>query len=138
MSTPGPAVLAVGSHRNDPSCLDGTVLAPGVHLLWTVAPGLGYPVGGYDVARRPRQPPAGIEATGPGAVLARHTADATAGGWSAELWATGVTGARITGDDLVICTLDFGRPALWEGWRPLTKLPILLPLVPPGGRNRLE
>ncbi|WP_426513546.1 hypothetical protein ACPPVO_24840 [Dactylosporangium sp. McL0621] len=214
MSDLGPAVLVIGS-RGDDRCVDGTVLAPGVHLLWSIEPGLGFPVGGYDVARRAHQAPewlavsfeqagrpesgltwswgsftlavsAGpirldpaacrpvvglalpgartltvgcresavavrasgtgtppvIEVTGPAAgpdaVLARRTADATATGWSVELWATGITAARINGEDLVVCTLDFGLAGLWEGWRPLTSSPILLPLVPPGSRNQLD
>jgi len=211
----GDGLLAVGTLGGD-RCVDGTELAPGVHLLWTLAPGLGFPVGGYSVARRTHRPPewlrlafdqaglpdagrltwswqsftltvsAGpvsldqtacgpapglalpgartltvdcaqsgvavwttgtgtppvIEAVdagaGPEVVLARRTADTAPGGWSLQLWATGVTRVRITGDDLVACTLSIGLAVTDGGWQPLTAQPILVPLVPPGTRNLAE
>jgi hypothetical protein len=216
LDTLGSALLALGSVGGD-RCVDGTAPAAGVHLLWTVEPGLGFPVGGYDVARRRHQPlqrvslpfdqpgvtggevtwtsgaftvavsagpvalddacggparglalagpartltvtyaesygvavsasgvgaPPVVEATGPAAgpdaVLARRTAHAEAGRWSVDLWAPGVTDARITGDDLLVCTFTIGVAGPWDGWEPLTRRPVLLPLVPPGSRNALD
>jgi hypothetical protein len=56
VSGPGLGLLAVGTPGGE-RCIDGTDLAPGVHLLWMLEPGLGFPVGGYEVARRAHQPP---------------------------------------------------------------------------------
>lgn len=193
--------------------MDGTDLAPGVHLVWTVDVALGFPVGGYDVARRENRLPewfclpfdqAGLPATGettwswgsftlavtpgpvaldrsacgqqpglalagartltvsrsrpgvavraagvgappvvevaagPDTLLGRRRAVAEGGGWSVRLWAPGITEVRITGEDLVVCTLCVGEAVPQEGWRPLTERPILLPVVPDGTRNRPE
>lgn len=212
MGEPEHALLALGTPGGE-RCVDGTELVAGVHLLWTVDVGLGFPGGGYDVARREHRGPewfclpfdqAGLPASGetdwswgsftlavtpgrvsldhdacgaspglalPGArtltvgrsrvgvavrasgtgappvvevadgagtVLGRRTGVADGGGWSVELWASGITEVRITGTDLVVCTLCVGEAVPQEGWRPLTSRPILLPVVPEGTRNAPE
>jgi hypothetical protein len=49
-------VLGLGTPGGEP-CADGADLPAGVHLLWTLDPGLGFPVRGYAVERRDHQPP---------------------------------------------------------------------------------
>jgi hypothetical protein len=212
MGAVGPAVISLGTPGGDP-CADGSELAAGVHVLWTLDPGLGFPAGGYDVARREHQPPewlclpfdqAGLPAPGdlswdwgaftltvtagavrldhracdastglvlPGtrtltvtntnqgvaarvtgtggrptvevlgrasgrlAVLARARPRLVSAGWSAELWGADVEAVRITGDDVIVCTLCIGLPVPEAGWRELTRRPMLLPVVPPGTSN---
>ena len=212
MGAVGQAVISLGTPGGD-LCADGSELAAGVHVLWTLDPGLGFPAGGYDVARREHQPPewlclpfdqAGLPAPGdlswdwgaftltvtagavrldhracdastglvlPGtrtltvtntnqgvaarvtgtggrptvevlgrasgrlAVLARARPRLVSAGWSAELWGADVEAVRITGDDVIVCTLCIGMPVPEAGWRELTRRPVLLPVVPPGTSN---
>src|SRR5215469_12122715 len=56
MSTQGQALVSLGTPGGD-LCADGSALAAGVHLLWTLDRDLGFPVGGYDVARREHRSP---------------------------------------------------------------------------------
>jgi hypothetical protein len=50
------ALLALGTAGGEP-CADGDTLASGVHLLWTIAPELGFPRDGYRVWRRSHRQP---------------------------------------------------------------------------------
>ncbi|HEX5120790.1 MAG TPA: hypothetical protein VFW65_36880 [Pseudonocardiaceae bacterium] len=56
MATPRHSLLGLGTPGGD-HCADGADLAAGVHLLWTFDPALGFPIGGYDIARREHRPP---------------------------------------------------------------------------------
>ena len=56
MSRPWLSVVALGTTGGDP-CADGATLGEGVHLLWSLDPGLGFPTGGYDVWRRRHRAP---------------------------------------------------------------------------------
>jgi hypothetical protein len=53
------ALVALGTDGGQP-LLDGDQLAAGVHLLWSVRPELGFPVGGYHVWRRDHRPATGL------------------------------------------------------------------------------
>ena len=56
MASPWHHVIALGTDGGDP-CVNGDTLGQGVHLLWTMAPDLGFPVHGYEVLRRRHRQP---------------------------------------------------------------------------------
>ena len=56
MASPWHHVIALGTDGGDP-CANGDTLGPGVHLLWTMSPELGFPVHGYEVLRRRHRQP---------------------------------------------------------------------------------
>jgi hypothetical protein len=68
-------------------------------------------------------------------VAAGRAARREAGGWTAEAWAEGVVGCRLTGDDMRVCAVCFGEALKDGGWERLHEEPILTPVVTPGTEN---
>ena len=69
-------------------------------------------------------------------VAGREQAQAGQGGtWSVESWAAEVGAVRFAGEELRVCSLCFGLADETSGWMPLTKTPLLLPVVRGGTAN---
>ncbi len=68
-------------------------------------------------------------------LAAKHRAERQGDGWIALVWAEGIAGCRISGDDLRICEISFGLPDEWSAWQKLNDEPILLPVVDHGTTN---
>ncbi len=69
-------------------------------------------------------------------VIASAPADAReGGGWSAEVWAQGIVGCRLSGEDMRICLVCFGDADETGGWQKLNEQPVLTPVVTPGTAN---
>ena len=68
-------------------------------------------------------------------VVAGAPAAAGAEGWLAEVWAEGIVGCRLTGDDMRVCGVCFGEAEKTGGWDRLHDEPILTPVVGPGTAN---
>ena len=69
-------------------------------------------------------------------VIASAPADAReGGGWSAEVWAQGIVGCRLSGEDMRICVVCFGDADETGGWQKLNEQPVLTPVVTPGTAN---
>ena len=69
-------------------------------------------------------------------VIASAPADAReGGGWSAEVWAQGIVGCRLSGEDMRICLVCFGDADETGGWQKLNEQPVLTPVVAPGTAN---
>ena len=117
------------------ACSRGAVRLPGRRSMTVLAPYTFAAVRVRGVGPLPQVEVLGETGDGVRPVARLRASRRGNDGWRAEVWAEGIVGCRLTGQDMQICETCFGIADKTGGWDKLHEDPILLPVVTPGKQN---